>query len=286
MIEARNVDVSIGARRILYGVDLTARAGEVTAIVGPNGSGKSTFMRALSGDVKASGSVQINGRDLRDMKPWALAGLRAVLPQATSLSFPFTVREIVRLGVNDGRSGAKAGMGDRLPEQALAKVDLDGFAGRYYQELSGGEQQRVQLARVLCQVWEPVLDGEPRWLFLDEPVSSLDIKHQLVIMKIAREFAAAGGGVVAILHDLNLTAMFADHVTVISRGTVAAAGKPAAVFVDELIEAVFECQLKVGALPTGDIPFVLPQSALHRECHDRNARPGSPPYAVRQRPSR
>jgi iron complex transport system ATP-binding protein len=243
-------------------VDLTARAGEVTAIVGPNGSGKTTFMRALSGDLETSGSVQINGRDLRGMRPWELAGLRAVLPQATSLSFPFTVREIVRLGVNDGRSGATAGVGDRLPEQALAKVDLDGFAGRYYQELSGGEQQRVQLARVLCQVWEPVLDGEPRWLFLDEPVSSLDIKHQLVIMKIAREFAAAGGGVVTILHDLNLTAMIADHVTVISRGTVAAAGKPAAVFVDELIETVFECQLKVGALPTGDIPFVLPQSAL------------------------
>lgn len=177
MIEARNVDVSIGARRILHGVDFTARAGEVTAIVGPNGSGKTTFMRALSGDVKASGAVQINGRNLRDMKPCALARFRAVLPQATSLSFPFTVREIVRLGVNDGRPGAKAGMGNRLPEQALAKVDLDGFAGRYYQELSGGEQQRVQLARVLCQVWEPVLDGEPRWLFLDEPVSSLDIKH-------------------------------------------------------------------------------------------------------------
>lgn len=262
MIEARNVDVSIGTRQILKGVNFTAYSGEVTAIVGPNGSGKTTFIKALSGDLKTDGSVRINGRDMRDMKPWQLATMRAVLPQATSLSFPFTVQEIVRLGVNDGRSGADAGAGERLPERALAKVDLDGFAGRYYQELSGGEQQRVQLARVLCQVWEPVLDGEPRWLFLDEPVSSLDIKHQLVIMKIAHEFAAAGGGVVAILHDLNLTAMFADHVTVISRGTVAAAGKPAAVFADELIEAVFGCRLKVGALPTGDVPFVLPQSAL------------------------
>ena len=260
MIEARNVDVWIGTRQILHGVNFAARSGEVTAIVGPNGSGKTTFMKALSGDLKTNGSVRINGRGLHDLKPWQLAGVRAVLPQATTLSFPFTVREIVRLGVNDGRSGANSVA--RLPERALAKVDLDGFAGRYYQELSGGEQQRVQLARVLCQVWEPVLDGEPRWLFLDEPVSSLDIKHQLVIMKIAKEFAASGGGVVAILHDLNLTSMFADHVTVISRGEVSAAGAPATVFTDELIEAVFECRLRVGVLPAGDVPFVLPQSAL------------------------
>lgn len=262
MITARDVCVAIGTKQILHGVDFTARTGEVTAIVGPNGSGKTTFLKTLSGDLQAEGSIQINGRNISEMKPWQLAGVRAVLPQATSLSFPFTVREIVKLGVTGGRSGAQAAESELLPERALARVDLEGFAGRFYQELSGGEQQRVQLARVLCQVWAPLLDGEPRWLFLDEPVSSLDIKHQLVIMKIARDFAARGGGVVAILHDLNLTSMFADTVTVISRGRVAAAGKPATVFTDGLINAVFECQLKVGVLPAGDIPFVLPQSAV------------------------
>ena len=261
MIESRDVSVSIGGKRILHGVAFTARPGEVTAIVGPNGSGKTTFLKALSGELAAEGTITINGRDLRDLKPWQAAGLRAVLPQATSLSFPFTVREIVRLGVVGGRSGALAGEDERLPERALARVDLEGFAGRFYQELSGGEQQRVQLARVLCQVWAPVLQGEPRWLFLDEPVSSLDIKHQLVIMKIARDFATRGGGVIAILHDLNLTSMFADQVTVMSRGRVADAGRPADIFTDELIHRVFECRLKVGALPAGDAPFVLPQSA-------------------------
>ena len=261
MIEARGVSVSIGRKRILHGVDFCARPGEVTAIVGPNGSGKTTFLKALSGELEAEGAITLNGRDLREIKPWQAAALRAVLPQATALSFPFTVREIVRLGVVGGRSGALAGEEERLPERALARVDLDGFAGRFYQELSGGEQQRVQLARVLCQVWAPVLQGEPRWLLLDEPVSSLDIRHQLVIMKIARDFAARGGGVVAILHDLNLTSMFSDKVTVMSRGTVADAGRPADIFTDELINRVFECRLKVGALPAGDAPFILPQSA-------------------------
>jgi iron complex transport system ATP-binding protein len=262
MIEARNVSVAIGAKRIISGIDFEARPGEISTIVGPNGSGKTTFLKALSGDLAHGGRVIINGRDTAAMKPVEVAALRAVLPQATTLSFPFTVREIVRLGLIGGRSGAAAGEMRDLPERALARVDLDGFAGRFYQELSGGEQQRVQLARVLCQVWAPVLDGQPRYLLLDEPVSSLDIKHQLIIMKIARSFAEGGGGVIAILHDLNLTAMVSDRIFVMHRGELAAAGEPQEVLNDALMEKVFGCRLRVGALPAGNIPFVLPQSAV------------------------
>ncbi|MES0028065.1 MULTISPECIES: heme ABC transporter ATP-binding protein [unclassified Mesorhizobium] len=260
MIEARDVSVAIGGKRIVANVDFEARPGEIAAIVGPNGSGKTTFLRALSGDLGYSGEVTVNGRNLSAMKPVEAATVRAVLPQATTLSFPFTVREIVRLGLVGGRSGALSGEDQRLPERALARVDLEGFAGRFYQELSGGEQQRVQLARVLCQVWAPVLDGKPRYLFLDEPVSSLDIKHQLIIMDIARDFARRGGGVVAILHDLNLTAMYADRIFVMHRGRLAATGSPQQVLSDELIEKVFDCRLKVGVLPAANMPFVLPQS--------------------------
>jgi iron complex transport system ATP-binding protein len=260
MIGASNLSVRFGKVPILHDVAFSAEAGSITAIVGPNGSGKTTLMRALTGDVAFDGQVEINGSDLGSLKSWELAAMRAVLPQAASLSFPFTVREIVRLGLVSGRSGAGNGQSETIVEQALARVDLAGFAGRFYQELSGGEQQRVQLARVLCQVWRPVLDGVPRFLFLDEPVSSLDIRHQLVIMRIAREFAEAGGGVVTILHDLNLTAMFADHVAVMHRGRLAAAGEPNAVLTDDLLETVFECPLKVGAMPPAGGMFVLPQS--------------------------
>ncbi|MGX7873261.1 heme ABC transporter ATP-binding protein [Mesorhizobium sp. ORM6] len=262
MIEARDVSVAIAGKRIVSAVDFGARPGEVAAIVGPNGSGKTTFLNALSGELAYNGRITLNGRDLLAMKPVEIAVQRAVLPQATTLSFPFTVREVVKLGLVGGRSGVLPGEDGRLPERALARVDLDGFAGRFYQELSGGEQQRVQLARVLCQVWAPVLDGKPRYLFLDEPVSSLDIKHQLIIMNIARDFARRGGGVVAVLHDLNLTAMYADRIFVMHRGRLAATGSPRDVLSDDLIEKVFDCRLRVGVLPASNMPFVLPQSAV------------------------
>ena len=262
MIEARDVSVDIAGKRIVGGVDFDARPGEVAAIVGPNGSGKTTFLKALSGEFAYTGRIALNGHNLSSMRPAEMAVHRAVLPQATTLSFPFTVREVVKLGLVGGRSGALPGEDARLPERALARVDLDGFAGRFYQELSGGEQQRVQLARVLCQVWAPVLDGKPRYLFLDEPVSSLDIKHQLIIMNIARDFARRGGGVIAILHDLNLTAMYADRIFVMHRGRLAADGSPQEVLSDDLIEKVFDCRLRVGVLPANNMPFVLPQSAV------------------------
>ena len=260
-IEARNIRVALGSKTIISGIDLTAPAGQLTAIVGPNGSGKSTLIKALSGELRHDGSVTINRFDTARARQWQLAAMRAVLPQSASLAFPFTVREIVRLGLTGGHCGLPPGQSARLHEEALRRVDLEGFAGRFYQELSGGEQQRVQLARVLCQVWKPVLGGKPRYLMLDEPVSSLDIRHQLIIMNVARQFADQGGGVIAVMHDLNLTAMFADEV-VMRGGRLVAVGAPREVLTDDIISGVFGCQLRVGALPAGDTPFVLPQSAV------------------------
>ena len=164
--------------------------------------------------------------------------------------------EVVRLGLIRGVSFNC----DHIALEALNRVGLRGYEGRFFQELSGGEQQRVQLARVLVQVWQPVGSDGPRWLFLDEPVSSLDIGHQLQIMQVARDFADAGGGVIAVMHDLNLTSMFADRVTLVSDGNVACCGSPGDVFSDKTLSKAYDCQISVSTMPSRG-PFILPQSA-------------------------
>jgi iron complex transport system ATP-binding protein len=258
MLNAKNIRVRYGRKEILKGVDFTALPGQMTAIVGPNGSGKTTLMRALTAEADYDGAVHLNGADIQAAKPWQLAAQRAVLPQATPLAFPFTVTEVVRLGLGGGLSAGQ----DHLIPQALRRVGLGGFEGRFYQELSGGEQQRVQLARVLVQVWEPMSLGAPRWLFLDEPVSALDIGHQLQVMQIARDFADAGGGVVAVMHDLNLTAMFCDRVALISQGRVLGQGAPHAVLTDALLSQAYRCTVRVNtAPPPGAGVYLLPHAA-------------------------
>lgn len=254
-LSATDIHVQLGRKPILKGVDFQANPGEFTAIVGPNGSGKTTLMRAITGEIASSGRLTLNGCDMRALAPEALARMRGVLPQATALAFPFTVAEVVRIGLEVRRERA-----DALILSALSAVDLPGFAGRLYQELSGGEQQRVQLARVLAQVWNPVGDDGPRWLFLDEPVSSLDIAHQLTVMRLAADYARRGGGVVAVMHDLNLTAMFAQRITLLTAGKVLAQGTPVEVLTDQTLSRAYGCALRVNAVPRAGI-WVLPHAA-------------------------
>lgn len=257
MISARDIHVTLGRKPILHGVDFTARPGAVTAIVGPNGSGKTTLLRALTDEVCWTGQISVNGQDIHAYKPWELAAIRGVLPQAATLAFPFTVIEVVRLGLMSGIHGGE----DRIAQQALQRVGLAGYENRFFQELSGGEQQRAHLARVLCQVWDPVLDGAPRWLLLDEPVASLDIGHQLLIMNCLQDFARRGGGVVAVMHDLNLTAMVADGVTMIAQGCVIAQGPVADVFTDHWLSEAYQCALRTNIVPQNANAFILPQTA-------------------------
>ena len=256
MLTATNMTVRIGHRTILSAIDFQACAGAITAIVGPNGSGKTTLMRALTGEIAAEGVLALNGTDIAAARPARLAAIRAVLPQATPLAFPFLVGEVVRLGLTAGLSAHDP----NVAAQALAAVGLNGFANRFYQELSGGEQQRVHLARVLAQVWMPMGPDGPRWLFLDEPVASLDIGHQLMVMNIARGYADAGGGVVAVMHDLNLTAMFAESVALLGEGHILGTGKPADILTDALLSRAYHCNLRVNTPPAHGT-YVLPHSA-------------------------
>lgn len=255
-VVAQGIAFRRNGRDILADAGLAAAAGEVTAIIGANGSGKTTLMRHLTGEIAPeSGAVRLNGHDLARLPPSALARIRGVLPQASVLSFPFTVAEVVAIGAE----AAIRPDPSRIPA-ALARVDLAGYGARMYQQLSGGEQARVQFARVLAQVWEPVTEAGPAWLFLDEPVSSLDIAHQLWVMREGRAFARAGGGVVVVLHDLNLTAMFADRVVLMARGRVLAAGPPAEVMTAETLSLAYGCRIAVGEAPPSGL-FVLPQAA-------------------------
>jgi iron complex transport system ATP-binding protein len=257
MLEIQNLSVRLGRRDVLQGVTLTARAGEVLAICGANGAGKSTLLKAVLGEIAAEGTIRLNGHDIARARPQTLAPLRAVLPQDTEVAFAFPLGDIVTMGREAGDFAARP----EVDQLALAAVGLQGHEARDFRSLSGGERQRGHLARALAQVWEPVGQSGPRWLMLDEPVASLDLGHQLQVMRLARSFADAGGGVIAIMHDLNLSAMFADRMGFLIDGHLAALGTPDAVMEPTLLTRAYGCEVALNKLPaTG--PWLLPQA-----CH-------------------
>ncbi|MBX9454929.1 MAG: heme ABC transporter ATP-binding protein [Rhizobium sp.] len=261
MIEVENISITLSGREVVSNLSFQARPGQLTAIIGPNGSGKTTTMKAISGERKFGGAIRFNGRDLTSMSSKQLALSRAVLAQSISLGFPFLVREVLEMGIVAGDTH-DAEQAERAMAKALEAVDLKGFETRVATRLSGGEQARLHMARVLCQIPEAVGRDQPHWLLLDEPVASLDIRHQLAIMRLARDFAARGGGVIAVMHDLNLTAMFADHVVMLKAGRLHGAGAPADVFTEQALEAVYGCRLSVSREPeSGLLRIVTPLAA-------------------------
>ncbi|CDO39891.1 heme ABC transporter ATP-binding protein [Bartonella henselae] len=261
MIEAVDICVQRGKKQILKHVDLQAKNGAITVIIGPNGSGKSTFVKALSGEIPYRGKMTLNGHDVTQTKTSKMATMRAVLPQSTTLAFPFLVHEVVELGLSINKFTIAKKQFQNLPQKTLERVGLADYGHRLYHQLSGGEQARVQLARVLCQIWEPICNKIPRWMILDEPIASLDIQHQLVVMNIARNFAHRGGGVLAILHDLNLAAHYADKMILLKQGRVYCEGSASTVLTTQNLRDVYSCSLNVSELPQADIPFILPQTA-------------------------
>ena len=223
-------------------------------MLGPNGAGKSTLMKVASGERSlSSGEVLLNGRHNRDLRQQAL--MLGVLPQASSLSFPFTVEEVVMLGrtpCSSSREGNHA-----VAEAALAKVDALHLRERHYTTMSGGERQRVHMARVLAQIWDKCPEGD-RFLLLDEPTSALDPAHQQLTLKMAREQADKEGmWVMVILHDLNLAARYSDQLVILQKGTVAARGTPWEVLTPDIIRSVFNVEVSVSDHPAHDCPLVI-----------------------------
>ena len=215
-----NVSLVRGKRRVLDGVSVTARAGRLLALVGPNGAGKSSLLSLMAGLIAPTrGRVTLDGRALDDWPARALATRRAMLSQHVHASFGFCALEVVLLGRSPHARG-DAAVRERdlhIAEAALRATRAAHLRDRNCLQLSGGEQRRVQLARVLAQIWEPPA-GHCAWLLLDEPEASLDIAQQHFMLQLARDFAERGFGVVAVLHDLNLALSYADDVALMCDG--------------------------------------------------------------------
>lgn len=257
LIEVSDLVVRAGSSTILDRVDLSVAPGEAIALVGPNGAGKSTLLRVLSGELRpTSGRILLKGTPVESYAPQSLAGHRAMLTQHTTVTFPFTVSEIVSMGA--GRSRPRPWIETALADM-LARCDIAHLAHQAVTRLSGGEQQRVHLARTLLQL-QSSTEESARLLLLDEPTASLDLAHQLMVLDLIKAQAAVGTAVIIVLHDLNLAAMLASRVVMMKRGTIFVSGLPERVISNDTIQSVFGVSQAAGTMPRDGIPFVLPHS--------------------------
>lgn len=255
LLKVDSLSVEIDGRRLVDSVSFGVEPGEVLAIIGPNGAGKTTLLRAISGDLQpAQGQAQFNDRPLSDWSPAERALALAVLTQANPLSFAFTVSEVVALGRSPHSTGVV--IDERVCRAAMEALDVIHLAGRLYPSLSGGEKQRVQLARVMAQIWRPD-SSAGRLLLLDEPVTSLDLGHQRQLMQAVRTFADSGVGVVMVVHDISLAAAYSDHLLAMKAGQRVAYGEPEQVVTKTQIGELFETQVEVIAHPHSGKPVVL-----------------------------
>ena len=256
MLELQNVSYRIGAKTLVDGISLCLRPGEVLAVIGANGAGKTTLLRLLSGELRpTAGAVRLDGLARASSDAETLARRRAVLPQQSTLTFGFTALEVVLLGRTPHRTRHTHDLD--VARRAMQAAGVTHLAERSYPTLSGGEQQRVHLARALAQIWDAPAEGH-RYLLLDEPTASLDLAHQHGVLRTARRCAKAGVGVLAVLHDLNLAAQHADRIAVLCRGCLVAEGPPEAVLTPEIIRRAFDISVFVIEHPGAACPLIVP----------------------------
>ncbi len=255
MLSISHLNVSYGSRPILRDISLTLAPGELLALIGPNGSGKSTLIRALSGVVPASGRVTLDDLDCSTLTAQARARRIAVLPQAASLPPAFTAFETVLFGRAPHLNflGQISDRDEEIVREAMERVCVTELSNRLVGELSGGEQQRVLLARALAQQ-TPVL-------LLDEPTTHLDLHHQMGLLELIHGLAREKNLIVlAALHDLNLAARFADQVALLVRGEIKARGTAKQVLRSDLISQVYQWPVQVVEHPFLDeSPLILPK---------------------------
>jgi iron complex transport system ATP-binding protein len=240
---------------VLDGISLSIDKGEMIGLIGPNGSGKTTLLKIFSAVLTASGEVQLNGRNIRTYGRRELSRLFAMVPQESQILFPYTVAEIVLMGRASYHSPL-ALEGERDIEVARASMELTdclSFADRYLHELSGGEKQRVIIARALAQ--------EPEILLLDEPSAFLDLRHQVQVFELMRRLNRERGlTIVAALHDLNLAALFFPRLVMLREGKIYRDGSPKEVLTEETIEEIYGIKVRVERDASSERPqiFVCP----------------------------
>ena len=263
MLQAHGIAVQRGERQILSDIDLSLPAGQVIGVLGANGAGKSTLLAALAGELSPSaGRITLNGRPLSAWPAAELASCRAVLPQSPSLQFDLPVATVIGMGAypharhtrtgaprTDSRDTAQAAIAEdqRILQRVLALADVQGLYGRRYRLLSGGEQQRVHLARVLYQLLLARQGhNEYRVLMLDEPTASLDPRHQLHLLSAVHTLAHEENvAALVIVHDLNLAAGCCDRLLLLGQGRVAACGTPAQVLTPDTLRQVYGVEATV-----------------------------------------
>ncbi|MCG8433648.1 MAG: heme ABC transporter ATP-binding protein [Gammaproteobacteria bacterium] len=261
MMRLININLTLGNNKILDDITLAVTPGEFVVLAGPNGAGKSSALKVLSGEHLADNGAVKLGDDNLDR--WSLeeqARIRSVLPQDFQLNFNLSALEVVLLGrlPHEGLTTKKRNV--EVAHACLELTDATHLATRSFPTLSGGEKQRVQLARILAQIWEAMENARPHYLLLDEPTASLDIEHQLLILELARSFAMKGAGVLAVLHDLNLSANYADKLILMKNGRIIESGEPQHILTPEVIDKVFNVQMTKEWSEAEKTHYYLPKS--------------------------
>lgn len=256
MLSIKNIELRRGGKALVKNFGHDFLPGKLTVIAGPNGAGKSTLLKIISGEWSADiGEVFWGEDNIRELKTDAMGRRRSFLHQETHLDFSFTVMEVVLLGRYPHGEGNETPEDFEIAREALDCFDMTDFAARDYTTLSGGEKQRVQLARSLAQVWDP-LPGGCYWM-LDEPVNNLDPAHQRAALKLMQKWAEKGATVITVLHDLNLVLEFGDEVILMKNGQLLASGEPGEVFTLENLKQAFDLEMEVVAVPGRKVPVVV-----------------------------
>ena len=264
MIEWEQVSVRYpgAAAEALHGVSFTVRPGSITAVVGPNGSGKSTLVRALLRRVPLQeGRILVNGSDVTALSQRELARRVAVVVQREEPAFPIRAREYVALGRtphSPAWGDSSDAEGSAAIDAAIAMANVGDLLDRHTDELSGGEWQRIRLARAIAQESDAIV--------LDEPTTFLDVGHEMAAFELLADLARGGRTILAVSHQLNLVSRFADHVVLLHRGRVAADGAPDDVMRAQVLEAVYEWPLVISRDPAVGAPTLVPlrRSSSHR----------------------